>query len=124
MIRLLALAEIPGYKSDVMESNGAGLVVSKLFDQFSTIFEPHNPSTSGSDLVSRLSLFIIALTGIFFFLRILSAGFGYLTSSGDPAKIQSASKEIMNGAIGLVIVICAYFVTFLIQQFIGIDIFK
>ena len=73
-------------------------------------------------LVSRLLTFAIIGAGLFFFVRLLSAGYSYLTSLGEPAKIQSASKELLNAVIGLIIVISAFFLAQILQVVFGINI--
>ncbi len=73
-------------------------------------------------VVSRLITFAIIGAGLFFFVRLISAGYAYLTSLGEPAKIQSASKELLNAVIGLIIVISTFFVAQIIQVVFGINI--
>lgn len=74
-------------------------------------------------LISRLLLFTIILVGTIFFLKIINAGYIYLTSIGEPAKIQSATKEITNAAIGLLLSISVFFIIQIIQTIFGIKIF-
>ncbi len=73
-------------------------------------------------VVSRLLTFAIIGAGLFFFVRLISAGYSYLTSLGEPAKIQSASKELLNAVIGLLIIISSYFIVQIIQVVFGINI--
>ncbi len=72
--------------------------------------------------VARILTFAIALSGLFFFVRLISAGYTYLTNAGDQNKIQSASKELVNALIGLLVVISAYFIIQVIQTIFGIEI--
>ncbi len=81
----------------------------------------YNPDLIG-ELVSRLLLFAIVAAGLFFFVRLLVAGFGFLTSQGDSAKIQSASKNITNAALGLVLVFSAFFIAQMLEVLFGINI--
>ncbi len=79
-------------------------------------------NTLAGDIVSRILLFAILGAGLYFFVRLISAGYTYLTSLGEPAKIQSASKELLNAVIGLLVVISAYFIAQIIQVVLGIKI--
>lgn len=75
-----------------------------------------------TDLVSFLLRYAIIGAGLFFFVRLISAGYSYLTSLGEPAKIQSASKELSNAVIGLIIVISAFFIAQIIDVVFGLSI--
>ena len=71
--------------------------------------------------VSRFLLFAIGLSGFYFLLRFILAAFTYLTSLGDAAKIQAAQKQMLNGIIGLLIVLSAYFFAQIIRYVFGIN---
>ncbi len=73
-------------------------------------------------VVSRLLTFAIIGSGLFFFVRLISAGYSYLTNAGDQNKIQSASKELLNAVIGLLLIISSYFIIQAIQVIFGIKI--
>lgn len=81
-----------------------------------------NWNTLPADLFSRLLLFGIATAGLIFFVQLIMAGFNLLTSSGDPAKIQSATKALTNSITGLIIVISTYFLAQIIQAILGLQI--
>jgi hypothetical protein len=74
------------------------------------------------DLVTRLLLFGIIGAGLFFFVRLIQAGFSYMTSQGDPGKIQSASKLIINSAIGMALVLCTFFIAQMLELLFDIKI--
>ncbi len=93
----------------------------KSFKFWGTVNESVNENLIGQ-VVSRLITFAIIGAGLFFFVRLLSAGFSMLTSKGEPAKIQSATKELTNALIGLLIVISSYFLAQIIQVIFGIKI--
>lgn len=76
--------------------------------------------TLAGDIVSRLLTFAIIAAGLFFFVKLISAGYTYLTSLGEPAKIQSASKELTNALVGLLVVISTFFVAQILQVVFGI----
>ena len=60
--------------------------------------------------ISKLIQYAIVIAGIIFFAKLLSAGFSYLTSAGDSAKIQAATKDITNALIGLILVVSIFFI--------------
>jgi hypothetical protein len=78
-------------------------------------FKFQDPNTLVGALVSRILLFAIIGAGLIFFIRLLFAGFGFMTSGGDQAKIQSATKTITNSAIGLILVFCTYFIAQMLE---------
>ena len=73
-------------------------------------------------LVSAILFTAITLAGTFFLVRLVSAGYGYLTSLGDPAKVASSTKEITNAVVGLAIVTTAFFIMQLIESVLNIKI--
>lgn len=118
MSTLLA-QNIPGYITDV-ETKGGG--ISSMFKNFVSLFYPPLPDVSLGLLVSRLLQIAIVLAGIFFFFRLISSGYSYLTSVGDPAKVQAASKELTNSTIGLFVIISSFFVIQILQVILGFSI--
>lgn len=73
-------------------------------------------------IISRLLPFAIIVAGLFFFVKLIVAGFSYLTSAGDSAKIQSATKNLTNAGLGLLIVLTAYFLAQILEVVLGVKI--
>ncbi len=65
-------------------------------------------------IIARLIRTAISLVGVIAVVLIIIGGFKFITAAGDPTKVQSAKRTIMNAVIGLVIV----FASFAITQFI------
>ncbi len=64
--------------------------------------------------------FILGFLGIIAVVIILFAGFKWMTSGGNEEKVSEAKKMLVNGLIGLVIILCSYAIaTFVINQIIG-----
>lgn len=82
----------------------------------------YNFHTVPADLVGRFLLYAIPLAGIYFFIRLLMAGYQMMSSLGDPAKIQAAQSVITNSLIGLLIVIVAFFIVQIVRNITGINI--
>ena len=52
--------------------------------------------------------FIFAFAGIALLLMLLSAGFNFLTSAGDPKKIEAGKQRLTNAIVGFLIIFVAY----------------
>ncbi len=89
---------------------------------FLGLFNPASPGNSLSLVIARILLFATIVSGLIFFVKLMMAGFSYLTSAGDSNKIQAATKEITNATIGLLIVISTFFLAQIIQVVLGIKI--
>lgn len=104
-----------------------GVPVPSPLTNFKFILNPslntafQNPSLI-TDVVSRLLTFAAVIAGLYFFVRLISSGFTYLTSLGEPAKIQAATKELTHALIGLIIVLTAFFLAQILQTALGIKI--
>lgn len=82
----------------------------------------NNYNTLAAAVVSRFLLYAISLAGVFFFVRLILAGFNIITTSGDPAKLQAANQQIINSAIGLLIVVVSFFAAQIAEAVLGINI--
>ncbi len=81
-----------------------------------------DPATLVDNLFSRLLVYAIAISGMYFFVRTLLAGFQYLTSEGEPAKIQAAQQTLIHSLLGLILIITAFFLAQIIQTIFGLKI--
>ena len=88
----------------------------------SSQFPDNNPDQLVGLIVSRFLLFAIGAAGLVFFIRLLIAGFSYMTSLGDPAKLQGASKEVTNATIGFFVVLTSFFIIQIIETIFNLDI--
>ncbi|MDD2225017.1 MAG: pilin [Candidatus Shapirobacteria bacterium] len=81
------------------------------------------PVLAASADVSKIQTFIQSVIQVLVTLAgLVSAGFfvwggiGYITSSGDPEKLDRAKKTIIYSAIGLVIVLGAFVLSTIVTQ--------
>lgn len=51
---------------------------------------------------------ILSLLGIIFLIQVIIAGISWMTAQGNDEKITAARSSIIQGAVGLVIVVAAY----------------
>lgn len=65
---------------------------------------------------------IAALVGIALFIMILNSGFRYLTSAGDPKKLEAARGSLTNAVIGVVLIAIGYLILKTIKTFTGVDV--
>lgn len=117
MLSLIAQLTGPGYNADDPVSKVGGPPV---FDVFSKLFSPGTPDTSLGMLVTQITPFAIVSAGLVFFAKLLLAGSAYMTSAGDQDKIEKATKDLTNSAIGLVVTISAFFLLQIIQVVFGL----
>ena len=71
-----------------------------------------------SNIIGTLTLF----GGIFFIIFFLIGGLRWVTASGKQDKVEQAKSQMTNAAIGLIIVVAAYSIAFIVGQVLGIDI--
>ena len=65
---------------------------------------------------------LLALGGIVLFLMLLSGGFKYLTSGGDPKAVESAQKTLTYAIGGMVLLAGSYMILRIISDFTGADV--
>lgn len=76
-----------------------------------------NEKQSLVDLIAWAYYFMISLSALFAFIKIVIGGFRYLTSGGNSAQMQEAKEDITYAIIGLVVIA----VSFIVIQFINPD---
>lgn len=94
----------------------------------SSIFGKIANPTSFADGPAGLFSFISAIfkvagavAGIFFIVKIIMAGFGYLNASGDEKKTAQAIATIWQSIIGFIIVAAAFVIASAVGNLVGID---
>jgi len=78
-------------------------------------------ATLPEDVAFRFIVWAIALSGLIFFVRLVISGYLYLTSVGDPGKVQAATKNLINSALGLFVVTMSFFIAQIIFAVLGIN---
>lgn len=82
------------------------------FDSLNIVEE--NASVSLAEFIQRLLTVFFGLLAVILVAILIYAGYQYMTSQGDPEKVQKATRTIRNAIIGLLIIAAA----FAIAQFI------
>lgn len=91
----------------------AGTIIDPMGGRFNTI----------GDVINRLIPYIFALAGIILLFLIIWGGFDYLTSGGDPKKVESAGGKITHAVVGFIIIFVAYWLVQILETIFGIQIF-
>jgi hypothetical protein len=68
-------------------------------------------------LIADLIKWISGLAGTFFMIYLLWGGFEWMTSAGEPKKIQSAQDRMTSAMFGIIIIFTAYFI---VEALIGV----
>ena len=74
---------------------------------------------SPAEMVTSAVQWVIAMAGIVSVIFIVYGGVGYMTSAGDPSKLQKAKQSILYACIGLIIVALAELITAFISGVIN-----
>jgi len=82
-----------------------------------------NPNLTLGDIISVLIPYAYALAGIILFVLLILGGFSYLTSGGDPKKVEMAQGKITHALMGFLIIFLAYWLAQLLEIIFGIQIF-
>jgi hypothetical protein len=65
---------------------------------------------------------LLALGGIVLFLMLLSGGFKYLTSGGDPKATETAQKTLTYAIGGMILLAGSFLILRIISNFTGADV--
>lgn len=103
-------------------------VLPTLIAQFGSGITPPVDVYDGEPL-TELDLFISNLLGLFtvfgalfFIIYFLMAAIQWISSGGDSGKLAEARNKMIQGVIGLIILVAAYAIIGLIGTIVGIDI--
>ncbi len=78
----------------------------------------NDPVTNTNNLVSGILTPVYSWAGVICIIIIIVAGYFYVTSSGNAAKVKRAKDAIVGAIIGLVIIMLAFVITqFVIGRF-------
>src|SRR5258706_5593281 len=88
---------------------------------------PQNFANAGAGLafyIATLWKTVVTVGGIAFIIYLVWGGIEYLTSGGDKARIDDASKKISSSVIGIAIFVGSYAITLIIQAVFKINIIQ
>jgi hypothetical protein len=73
------------------------------------------------DIINALLPYLFTLAGLLLLLYLIYAGFGLMTSAGDPKKIQEAKSKLTNSLVGFIIIFVSYWLVQIIGKMFGIE---
>jgi hypothetical protein len=85
-----------------------------------TIKGPLDDSFGLGTIISKSLAFIMPMAGIILLFVLISGGYDYMMSQGNPDKIKSGQAKITSGIIGFVLLIASYLITRLIAYIFGL----
>ena len=103
------------FAADPLIIPGGGSVPQPDGFKFNTIGEVVGLGTSGA------IPFIFAFAGIGLLLMLISAGFNFLTSAGDPKKLEMGKQRLTYAIVGFLIIFTAYWAVQLAGVIFGIE---
>ncbi|MCE7897737.1 MAG: hypothetical protein DPW11_02465 [bacterium] len=82
-------------------------------------------STSAVEkLISNTLVVLTVIAGIAFVLYFLLGGLNWITAGGDKGKIDKAKGMMTGGAIGLIIIVLSYSITWIVSAALGLNILE
>ena len=79
-------------------------------------------ATAVARLISLIIGAITVVAGLYFMIQMFISGFGWISASGDKARLEKAQNRMQHALIGLIIVVAAYALTSIVGTILGIDI--
>lgn len=74
------------------------------------------------DIFANVVKILLGIAGITFFILLLSSGFKFITSGGDPKALEGAKKTLTYAIGGLILIILSYLILVLIKEITGVDV--
>lgn len=75
-------------------------------------------------IVSKFLPYILVLAGLVLLFLLITGGFQYLTSGGDPKSTQSAQSKITSAVVGFILLFVAYWLFQILGLLMGLDFFR
>ncbi|NCF74982.1 MAG: hypothetical protein GWO87_00630 [Xanthomonadaceae bacterium] len=83
-----------------------------------------NNVSSFSDAIGNIIRVFLSFLGIIFFILVIYGGFIWMTAGGNNDKVETAKKIIINATLGLIIVLSAYVITYIITNELNLTVSK
>lgn len=62
----------------------------------------------------RIIMIVLSVVGVIFLSLLILAGFKYMTAAGNEEKVKGAITQITHAVIGLVIILCAWGISYFV----------
>jgi len=120
------MSQTTTYLAQAANFGGGFDPVSPLYGEPASSYS--NTGLSGSSLeglesIVSTALGILTIVGaILFIVYFFLAGLKWLTAGGDSGKVQKARDEMVQGVLGLIVMVAAYGIIGLVGTILGLDI--
>ena len=71
-------------------------------------------NTQPEEYIGKILLFVFAFIGLIFMMLVIYAGIQWMTAQGNTSQVSKAKDTLVKAIVGLVIIMAAYGITFLI----------
>lgn len=82
-------------------------------------FKFNSSSTLGTILTGLLPI-LYGLAGVGLLIFLIVSGFAFLTSAGDPKKMEAAKGQITAAVLGFILIIAAFWITQIVNYIFGL----
>ena len=86
--------------------------------------EDESGATSLEQMFSNTIAVLTIIGGLMFIVYFVLGGLTWITAGGKPDKVEKAQKMMTNAAIGLIVVIAAFAIIYIIGDVLGIRILE
>ena len=86
----------------------------------SPIVDAGAPPLSIEDLIQKIFDFVWPILVAFVIIMFIVSAFLFITAQGDPAKIGQGRQAIIWGVVGIVVLILAYSILFIVKGQLGL----
>lgn len=80
-----------------------------------------NPTSGLETIISQVIGVLTIVAFIYFAIQIILAGYAFITSNGDAKNIETSSKRLTQGILGVTIVVLSLALSALIAKIAGIN---
>ncbi len=70
------------------------------------------------NLISNIIKIILSFVGGIFLILVIVGGYGWMMSGGNEEKLKASQKRLLNGVLGMLIILTAYILTDFVVKFI------
>lgn len=73
------------------------------------------------DIINRSMDYVFLFAGVALLLMLLAGGFKFLTSGGDPKKMQSGQQQVTWALVGFVLIFVSFFIVQIAEVMFGLE---
>lgn len=87
------------------------------FDDVGRIaYGSEKPQNSATEIVAEIIKYALSFLGIIFLVLTLYGGFLWMTAGGNEEQLAKSKTIIINGVLGLIIILSAYAITYFVLE--------